>query len=87
MMGSFTTSGTSKEKDPAMHRFHLPTMTCGGCLKAATRALQSLDVDARIEGDLATRTIVVRSSAPEADLIEALRQAGYPAESAAAAIG
>jgi copper chaperone len=70
-----------------MHKLHLPTMTCGGCLKAVTRAVQSLDGSARIEGDLATRKIVVQSSVQETGLIEALRKAGYPAEPVVAAIG
>ncbi len=70
-----------------MHRFHLPTMTCGGCLRAVTRAVQSLDAAARVEGDLATRTVVVQSSAGTAGLIDALREAGYPAEPVDVAVG
>lgn len=62
-----------------MHRFHLPTMTCGGCLKAVTRAIHALDAEARVEGDLNTRTIAVASRRAADDLMKALAAAGYPA--------
>lgn len=63
-----------------MHHFHLPTMSCGGCLKAVTRALQALDPAVRIEADQARRIIVVTSGRSEAALIDALHRAGYAAE-------
>lgn len=68
------------QKDPAMHHFHVPDMTCGGCLGAVTRALQKLDPQARVEGRLDNRTITVQSDQNEALLRATLEKAGYPAQ-------
>jgi copper chaperone len=65
-----------------MHRFHIPGMKCGGCLGAVTRAVEKLDPQARVSGDLETRQVVVESQAPEVSLLAALREAGYPAQAA-----
>lgn len=63
-----------------MLRFHVPNMTCGGCAKSVTKALQSVDPKARIETDPAAREVRVESSAAESDLVAVLEEAGYPAE-------
>jgi len=63
-----------------MHHFHVPDMTCGGCLRAVTRALQSVDPQARVEGDLDTRTLKVTSDRSEESLLAALSSGGYPAQ-------
>ena len=52
-----------------MHHFHVPDMTCGGCLRAIARALQSVDPQARVEGDLDTRTLKVTSDRSEDSLM------------------
>ncbi len=62
-----------------MHHIHVPGMSCGGCLRTVTRALQTLDPQARIESDLKTRTIKVASHKEEASLLAAVSNAGYPA--------
>jgi copper chaperone len=67
-------------KSSAMRHFHVPGMTCGGCLKAVTRAIQKLDSQAAVEGNLENRTITVNSQKPEALLLVALENAGYPAK-------
>jgi len=63
-----------------MHHFHVPDMTCGGCLRSVTRAIQALDPQARIEADLDTRTVRVESAKEEASLLEALGNGGFPAQ-------
>jgi len=63
-----------------MHLFHVPSLTCGGCLGFVTRALQDVDRHARIEADLRARTIRIVSSRFESVLLRALRDAGYRAE-------
>ena len=68
-----------------MYLFNVPNMTCGGCAKSVTKALQSVDAGARIETDPAKREVRVETSATEADLREVLAEAGYPAEQKAAA--
>jgi len=62
-----------------MQYFHVPDMTCGGCLGAVAKALQKLDPQARVEGNLERRTIAVASASPQASLLAALETAGYPA--------
>jgi len=65
-----------------MHYFHIPDMTCGGCLGAVTKALQKLDPQAHVEGDLENRTIAVTSAQSEMSLLTTLEKAGYPARPA-----
>jgi copper chaperone len=62
-----------------MHHLHIPDMHCGGCLRAIERAIQRLDPQAQVEGDLERRVISVRSSEEKALLQGVLAQAGYPA--------
>jgi copper chaperone len=66
-------------KDSAMHHFHIPGMTCGGCLGAVTKAIHKLDPQAQVEGNLENRTVTVRSDKAAASLLAALENAGYPA--------
>lgn len=54
-------------------------MTCGGCAKAVTGAIRSVDPNARIEADLAARTVRVETTATPAVLQLVLDEAGYPA--------
>ncbi|WP_018184838.1 heavy-metal-associated domain-containing protein [Kaistia granuli] len=68
-----------------MFFFTVPNMTCGGCAKSVTRALQSVDADARIETDPPTREVRVQTSANEAALRAVLSEAGYPVEDKTAA--
>ncbi len=63
-----------------MYLFHIPSMKCGGCLGAVTRAIQAIDRGARVEADLGRREVRVISSRFESALLAALRDAGHPAE-------
>ncbi|PPE73473.1 heavy metal transporter [Solimonas fluminis] len=62
-----------------MYQFHVPTMTCGHCVARVTRAVQSADPRARVQIDLAGKTLSVESTASDASLRQALSEAGYPA--------
>jgi copper chaperone len=57
----------------------IESMTCGGCAKSVTKAIQSVDPDARIETDPAARTVKVETTAASAALQRVLEEAGYPA--------
>ncbi len=61
-----------------MLRFYIPNMTCGGCAKTVTKALLSVDPDARIEADPGVREVRVDSDLEESAFIPALKEAGYP---------
>lgn len=69
-----------------MHSFHVPKMGCGGCLQTVTLAIQALDPQARVDGDLDKRTIRVATRSTEEALLAALRNAGYPADPVAEAL-
>jgi copper chaperone len=59
------------------HRFDIPDMTCGHCVKTVTQAVQSVDPAAQVQADLATHSIGVTSAASAASLSAALVAAGY----------
>ncbi len=62
-----------------MHKFNIPTMTCGGCAKSITKALLSVDSQARIETDPTTREARVDSLLDKNIFLVALSEAGYHA--------
>lgn len=59
--------------------FKIENMTCGGCAKSVTKAIQSVDPAAKIETDPASRMVKVETSATAAAVQQALQEAGYPA--------
>jgi copper chaperone len=63
-----------------MLRFRIPNMTCGGCAKSVTKAVQSVDPGARVQTDPAAREMRVETTADERALLAVLEEAGYPAE-------
>ncbi len=58
--------------------FHLDDMVCGGCVRGVTKAIQGVDPDAKIDANPETHLVKVQSSASEAQIAEALREAGFP---------
>ena len=60
----------------------IENMTCGGCAKSVTRVIQSVDPNARIETDLAARSVRVETSVNLSVLQQVLDEAGYPAAAA-----
>lgn len=62
-----------------MPTFEVKNLSCGHCVKAVTRAIQSVDAQAAVEVDLGRQQVAVTSTAPEARLREALAAADYPA--------
>jgi len=62
-----------------MKKFHIQNMTCGGCVRGVTRAIQSADPAAQVHADLASRKVNVISEQPRTVLEAALKNAGYQA--------
>ena len=60
-------------------RFHIRNMTCGGCARSVTKAIQSADRLAKVTTDPATRTVEIVSDQPRATFEAVLEAAGYPA--------
>jgi copper chaperone len=53
-------------------------MSYGGCVSNITEALEKLDANLTVVADLESRSIEVSSTASEAQVREALQNAGYP---------
>jgi len=54
-------------------------MTCGGCARSVTKAIQGVDPNAKVEPNPATRRVKVETTASPAQIQQALASAGYPA--------
>ena len=66
-------------------QFHVETMTCGGCARGVTKAIQSVDPSAVVEADPSARSVVVTSTSPRAAIEAALAHAGFPTQTRSAA--
>lgn len=66
-----------------MYQLQVEHMTCGHCVSAVTRAVQAVDADARVEVDLASKTVRIDSGSALAPLKSAIADAGFPVTSAA----
>ncbi|MEG2313804.1 heavy-metal-associated domain-containing protein [Brevundimonas sp.] len=60
-------------------QFSIARMSCGGCVKSITAAIASIDANAKVEADTATKLVTVETSASREDILSALDAAGYPA--------
>ncbi len=58
--------------------FHIENMTCGGCARGVSRAIQSVDANAQVVADPPTRKVVVTSSATREQIERALVEADFP---------
>jgi copper chaperone len=70
--------GMSDEQEVLM-QFHIKNMSCGGCVRSVTKAVQSVDPAATVTPDLPNRNVEVTSDQPREALETALANAGYPA--------
>lgn len=59
-------------------KFHIDNMNCGGCARSVTKAILSLDPQANVHIDLATKAVDVTSRADEAAIASRLEDVGYP---------
>lgn len=58
-------------------QFFIENMTCGGCVRSVTKAIQSVDPAAEVNADPTTHKVEVRSAAPRERLAAALTEVGY----------
>ena len=65
-----------------MQTFKVDGMTCGGCVGAVTRAVQTVDKDAKVEVDLASKTVKVDSNVSPLQIIDEITNAGFEARTA-----
>lgn len=60
-------------------KYQIDNMTCGGCARKVTKAIQTVDASAEIITDPAQRSVEIVSTKPAELFAEALAEAGYPA--------
>jgi copper chaperone len=53
-------------------------MTCGGCINAVTRAVQSQDPSAKVQADLSTQTVTLETTLSQAQASQLITDAGFP---------
>ena len=56
-------------------------MTCQGCVKSVTNALKSLDANAEVTVELATKLVTVKTNKNASDVKATIEDAGYDVES------
>ena len=52
-------------------QFHIETMTCGGCARGVTKAIQSVDATATVQADPPNRRVDVTTTAPRDRIVAA----------------
>lgn len=57
----------------------IPDMSCGGCAKAVTNIIRSVDANAGVEINIAAKSVAVSGIADSQAVLDALKAAGYPA--------
>jgi copper chaperone len=65
-----------------MLKLNVPDMTCGHCAGSVEKAVKSVDLDASVAVDLASKIVTVKTSAGLADISAAIARAGYANEAA-----
>ena len=60
-------------------QFQVPTITCGHCARTITRALQSIDAQARIDVDIASKLVTVDGALSAEQVVAALAAHDYVA--------
>ena len=61
-----------------MYQLRVEEMSCGHCVSAVTRAVQAVDATAKVEVDLASKTVRIDSASELAPLKSAIADAGFP---------
>ena len=61
----------------SMLELTLPTMTCGHCVGAVTKAIQLVDPQAQVEIDLASHRVRVQTTETRDRIVAAVGEAGY----------
>jgi copper chaperone len=61
-------------------QFQIDNMTCGGCVRRVTAAVQTVDSAATVTANVGERRVDIQSASTQDELIAALESAGYPAK-------
>lgn len=55
----------------------VPTIACSVCVDTLTKAIQKLDADAVVNGDVDNKTLSIQTQASEAEVKTAIANAGH----------
>lgn len=61
-----------------MQTLKVSGMTCGGCIKAITRAIQEQDPRAQVQADLATQVLKLETTLSTEVVAQLIEDAGFP---------
>ncbi|MCC5989483.1 MAG: heavy-metal-associated domain-containing protein [Pararhodobacter sp.] len=64
-------------------QFQIDNMACGGCATNVTKAIQSVDPQAKVDIDLSLKRVTVESGADQSAVTAVLEKAGFPPRRAA----
>ncbi|WP_158933049.1 cation transporter [Acidisphaera sp. S103] len=65
-----------------MSQFRIPDIHCDACIRSLTGAVRDLDAKATLQADLTTKLVRVETTAGDAAVADALRDAGFTVEPA-----
>jgi copper chaperone len=60
-------------------KFHVPEMSCGHCTATITKSVTAADPSAEVKTDLETHTVEITTQASHAEMVKAIKAAGYDA--------
>lgn len=58
-------------------QFNIENMTCEGCVRGVSKAIQRVDPNAQVKADLATKKVEVATELPRSAFLPALDEAGF----------
>lgn len=61
-----------------MYEFHVEGMSCGGCVKGVTKAVQAVDSNATVDVDLKSKKVRVDSNVSLGAISASIVDAGFP---------
>ena len=64
-------------------QFQIDNMTCGGCARSVTKAIHSVDPQAKVDIDLTLKRVTVESGADQSAVAAVLEDVGFPPRRAA----
>lgn len=64
-------------------QFQVGDMACGGCARSVTKAIHSVDPQAKVDIDLDLKRVTVVSGADQSAVAAVLEDAGFPPRRAA----
>lgn len=67
------------EKEISMPKFNVPKMSCGHCTAAIEKSVKNFDPTALLSFDLTNRVVDIDSADDDAELIAAIKDAGFEA--------